>query len=305
LRSLRGETVKGLEEIARIPLTGLLRYREASSTPLQSRDGRIIGAIAAVRDITDRKRAEMALRESEARYRELSEHLEQKVKEKVVELQQAETLAAMGRMVSVVAHEVRNPLQKIRMGVELLNAELTRDPDNLEILEDINDGVHTLNGIVGELLNYARPIGLELAAVRVEDLVQRALGLVKEKLANISLQTKLDDKEILADGPKLVQVLVNLLTNSADAMPNGGTLTLSSSFSEDNIFILSISDTGCGIEEQNLPKVFQPFFTTKTKGTGLGLAISKKIIEAHHGSLQLYGKIGEGTTAEISLPGCR
>jgi len=305
LRSLRGETVRNFEEIVRDPLTGLLRYREGSSTPLRRRDGRIVGAVAAVRDVSARKRAEIALRESETRFRELSEHLEQKVREKVVELQQAETLAAIGRMVSVVAHEVRNPLQKIGMGVETLKSDLGQDSTELEILDEIAFGVDSLNGIIGDLLNYSRPIKLDPAPVRIEDLVEQAISLLHNKLPNISLSIKLDrpQEELRVDRMKFVQVLANLISNSADAMPDGGTMTIQSSYNDNaGIFSLSVSDTGHGIKEHDIKKIFEPFFTTKVRGTGLGLAFCKKIIEAHHGELRITSKEGNGTTAEIILP---
>jgi PAS domain S-box-containing protein len=304
LRSLHGETIKGFEEIIRVPHTKELRYREGSSTPLRCRDGKIIGAVAAIRDITYRKMAERALRESEARYKELVLSLEEKVNEKVAELKRTETLAAIGRMVSVVAHEVRNPLQGIGMGVQILNAEMGQDKSKSELLEDINYSVKTLNGIIIDLLNYARPIELKVAPVRVADLVQDALNVVKQRLRNVTMEIDLDqpEKEILVDGSKLIQVLVNLLANAADAMPNGGTLTVRSSIVDKNTFRLRVSDTGHGIEEQNMERIFEPFFTTKTRGTGLGLAICRRMVEAHHGILRIMSEVGNGTTAEIILP---
>jgi PAS domain S-box-containing protein len=283
------------------------KFVEATYVPHLDEHGHVHGFFALIIDIDERKRAEMALRESEVRYRELSENLEEKVKEKLTELKQTETLAAVGRAVSVVAHEVRNPLQSISMGIDSLKMELAQDESKAEILEEIKYGVDTLNGIISELLNYAKPIGLNLAPVRVADLVQRSLNLLEKKLRNITLHLELDrpEREITVDAAKCIQVLVNLVTNAADAMPDGGDLTIRSSFTKQNgaeIFRLSVSDTGYGIEEQNLERIFEPFFTTKTRGTGLGLAICKKTIDAHHGALRVMSEVGKGTTAEVLFP---
>jgi PAS domain S-box-containing protein len=285
--------------------SGRQKYVEATYVPDVDEHGKVQGFFALVNDIDERKKAEEALRESESRYRELSEHLEDKVNQKVAELKQAESLAAIGRMVSVVAHEVRNPLQSIGMGVDILKMELEHDEERKEVLEEVNYGVNTLNRIINELLNYSRPMKLEPALVRVEDLVEESVSLVIEKMKDISLSIKLEQPEhtIVADPMKLLQVLVNLISNAVDAMPDGGNLTVHASIAESgNLLRLSISDTGRGIDPQNMEQIFEPFFTTKARGTGLGLPLCKKIIEAHRGTICITSTVGEGTTAEIELP---
>jgi signal transduction histidine kinase len=251
------------------------------------------------------KQSEEALRKSEARYRGLSESLEETVKEKVAELRQAQRLAALGQMVSFVAHEIRNPLQNIRFGVDEIRKEIGEDETKLEILEDIESGVEMLNGTVRELLEYSRPVNLEYTLWPISDIVGQALDAAGHKLRNITTRLELEsgDRKIYIDAHKIARVLVNLISNAAEAMPNGGNLTICSQFSQsEGVLKLCVSDSGCGIDAENLERVQEPFFTTKAQGTGLGVPICKKIVEAHSGSLTITSKVNEGTTVEIMLP---
>jgi signal transduction histidine kinase len=248
-----------------------------------------------------------ALRNSEARYRGLSASLEDVVREKMVELKQAESLAAIGRMVSIVAHEVRNPLQNIQMGVDSMRSEIGDDEGQAEILGEIDYGVDLLNGIIAELLDYSRPVTLKRSPQSVGDLVGHALRTLTHKLDNIDVQLELggDARKIVVDAFRIGAVLVNLISNAAEAMPAGGDLKISSDVCEDNglpMLRLSISDTGCGIDEEDLKQIHEPFFTTKIRGTGLGIPVCKKIAEAHNGRLVITSEVNEGTTAELWLP---
>jgi PAS domain S-box-containing protein len=271
-------------------------------------DARLAAAFADHAAITFRNNLYLdALRKSEERYRLLSESLEETVRKKVAELHQAQSLAALGQVVSVVAHEIRNPLQNIGLGIELLRDAAGDDPDNLDTLNGIEAGVDMLNRIVGELLQYSRAVTLERSDCTVEEIVRKALGALPEKLNGITVELNLEhaDRTVSLDAPKMTRVLVNLISNAAEAMPDGGALRISSRFTDadgQTRLSLAVSDTGCGIDESILHRVDEPFFTTKKKGTGLGLSICKKIVEAHNGGLTLRSKPNQGTTAEITIP---
>jgi PAS domain S-box-containing protein len=274
---------------------------------LRDESGNPCGMWAFVRDITESKRTERELRASELKYRRLSEQLEETVKQKVEELQQASQLAAAGRMVAVIAHEIRNPLQTIQFGLESFRKTAGPRGEYEEILKEITYGATLLNTITSELIEYAKPLKLKKSKISLQNLIDQALATAAPKLSGIhvSLELQQEDKQILCDPDKLPQALVNLLFNAADAMPDGGSVTIRSrEFAEGSKCFLSISvtDTGSGMKEIDLEQVYEPFFTTKIRGIGLGLPMCKKIIEAHGGVIAVKSKENEGTAVEIILP---
>jgi len=253
------------------------------------------------------KRSEEALRESEARYRNISVDLAQAVDKKVEELRQAESLASIGRMVSVVAHEIRNPLHNIYMGVDSLRMRLGGNEELLEIMGEIDYGVESLNSTVKELLDYSRPVNLEYALWPIQEIVEQAVNTLTDKVENTTIQVNLDHGNggICVDAAKMVRVFANLILNAVEAMPEGGNIDIhSKTFQQDsaNVLLLSISDNGTGIDENDIEHIQDPFVTTKPQGTGLGIPICRKIIEAHEGSLRIKSTVNEGTTVEITLP---
>lgn len=256
-------------------------------------------------EIAERERTEEALRQSEQRYRQLTESLEETVKNKVAELQQAQSLAALGQVVAVVAHEIRNPLQNIYFAIEDLKEFIGDDPQKLDVLERIDLGVSQINTLVGELLQYSRPVTLNPAPVNVLQVIQQALRSTENKLQNIVVRLDLEreDRQITMDAEKIFRALTNIITNAANAMPEGGTLSVYTRYNEaEGKFVIGVSDTGEGMDTQTLARIREPFFTTKPYGTGLGIPIVEKLVAAHNGSVRIKSAVKEGTTVEIELP---
>lgn len=299
----KGETVIGqYMEIRRFD--GTRGFVINSAAPILDSSGKIAGAAVAIQDITELRSIQDALRESEERYRELAKSLKKTVREQVKHLRDVESLAAIGRLMAIVAHEIRNPLLNIQLGLDALRGRLSLDEADMEVLGEIQHGVSLVDDTINELLEYARPLRLEYVSQPIAEIVQQALEALAPTLDNIAIDVKLesDKREISVDGPKITRVLMNVLANAAEAMPEGGTLKILSKSSGPRKLSLSISDTGHGMSAETLNNLFQPFYTTKVTGTGLGLANAKKAIEAHHGSISVKSKPNRGTTVKIILP---
>jgi len=258
-------------------------------------------------NITALKQTEQALRESEVRCRLLSKHLEETVQAKAVELQQVENLASIGQLVAVVAHDLKNPLQNIQLGVELLRREVGEDAPKLELLADIEYGANLLGKIVGDLLEYSRPVSLSRSPQYVRTVIEQALETVNFRLAHISVRKHFRHKPkgVYIDSGKLVRALTNLFSNSIEAMPEGGTLSIETELVQrgrEEMMKVVVADNGAGIPPEHRERIADPFFTTKPKGSGLGFPISKRIIEAHGGTIIVRSDLGKGTAVEMVLP---
>ncbi len=223
------------------------------------------------------------------------------------ELQRSERLAALGKVAAGVAHELRNPLSSIKGLAILLQSKFTgeKEKSGVEAANLLVHEVERLNRSIGELLDYAKPAKLNKISVNVNAVVKKTVLLVNMDLEdrNIVLDLHLSDElpEVEGDEDKLNQVFLNLLLNGIQAMDDGGRLTVSSNQKGKNVLVV-VEDTGTGVSNENLQKIFDPYFTTKSDGTGLGLAMSAKIIEEHEGEIVLTNRKGEGTRVEVVLP---
>jgi PAS domain S-box-containing protein len=253
-------------------------------------------------DITDRKRAEMALRESEQKLRDQAKELEQ-------QLIASGRLVSLGQVTASMAHEFNNPLGIIIGFVEdMLGNTKPSDPEHRG-LKIINDEALRCKKIVEDLMEYARPRSAEMSMIDVQSVIERALQLVethlyKQKIEAVN-ETRAGLPKIYADSQQLAQVLVNLHLNAIDAMPNGGKLRVAARAAdkEKSMLIISVADTGVGIEDAEMGKIFQPFYTAKKRrGLGLGLPICERIVKNHGGEIKVASRPGQGTTFEIRLP---
>jgi len=218
-----------------------------------------------------------------------------------------EHLASIGRMAATVAHEIRNPLSAIRGLAQYFatNAQ-DSDPEERSYAETIVSESDRLNTVVSELLDYARPLELNLEETHIkalfEDTVRSIVLETEEKGIEIEQNIESDIPAIQLDRDRLLQILLNLTQNSIAAMPNGGKLVLRAEWlTKSQSIQLTIEDTGAGISEQDIPRLFEPFFTTRTHGTGLGLAIVRKIIDAHNGKIEVHSEEGKGTKVILTI----
>jgi signal transduction histidine kinase len=225
-------------------------------------------------------------------------------------LNQAERSAVIGRLTQGVAHEIRNPLNVLNLSIDHVSTKFAPDDPARRkqftgILSSIKDEIGRLNRMVTDLLNYGRPAKLSVSPIDVADLVNETMALVKPQAneQGVALQIERDggDVRIVGDPERLKSCLSNIAINALQAMPAGGHL-IARVHKSDGTVEVSISDTGVGIKEDSLPKVFEPYFSTKQAGFGLGLAVTKKIVEEHRGSIEVQSHVDKGTTFTLKLP---
>jgi two-component system sensor kinase FixL len=218
---------------------------------------------------------------------------------------QSERLAALGQVVAEISHEIKNPLMMIGGFARQLTREAS-DEKNLSKLNIIANEVARLEKLLSELRDLYSPRTLDIEEMDINELLHEIYELVREdcEKKHIRVEFRTDDAKVIVNGDraKLEQVFLNLMKNAVEAVDEDGLVTLSSSVKAKEVEI-SISDSGCGIAEQNREKVFSPFFTTKKHGTGLGLSVSKSILENHPGcSFGFESEQGKGTTFKVSMP---
>ncbi len=225
-------------------------------------------------------------------------------------LRRAESLASLTTFTAGVAHEIKNPLGAIGIHIQLMQKALARDsvPDpeffnrNLNVL---SEEVERLNSIVVDFLFAVRPMDVNLKDECLNEILTDILNFVKPELdeSNIEIETDFEeDIPLLQIDEKLIkQAVLNIVKNAKNAMEGGGHLNLSIAREEDSV-VLRVKDDGEGIPEENLNKIFEPYFTTKDFGSGLGLTLVYKIIKEHDGEIQLKSKVGEGTVFILRFP---
>jgi two-component system, sporulation sensor kinase E len=249
------------------------------------RSGRVEGNVVHVENVTDKKIEQARLR-------------------------RAESLAALTTLTAGVAHEIKNPLQSIGIHIQLIQKLLqgrkTLKRDQVEpYLQVINEEVGRLNRIVVDFLFTVRPMDAKLVKSDLNQIVRDLIDFMRFELeeANVRAELALGGNlpALELDEKFMKQALLNVIQNAVSAMPEGGTLTVET-VRQGNDVHLRITDTGVGIPEEHMTKIWEPFFTTKDFGSGLGLTLVFKIVKEHRGEISVQSRVGEGTTFTVSLP---
>jgi signal transduction histidine kinase len=233
------------------------------------------------------------------------EQAEERAKhEKELEMMHAEKLASLERLTSGITSEIGNPLTSVFSFVQVLT-DMEEDEFKKETLETISFHMNRIEDILKQLSGFSKMPPLELKPCKVNGLIEDSLSLIQydKRVQDITIMRDLwpDMPVITTDGNQLSQVIVNIVLNAADAMPNGGTLTIRSRLKDDRV-VIDFVDTGARIAKENLGRIFDPFYTTKEQGTGLGLAVSYSIIKKLNGSLTVESGPDKGSRFVITLP---
>ena len=261
--------------------------------------------IVSMVDVTERKRAEEALKEYSERLEEMVEERTQELQDAQEQLVRREKLAALGQLAGGVAHELRTPLGVIsNAGYYLKLVNPHADETTREYLDMISAEVGKATKIISDLLDFTHVKSSERQPATISALVDHTFAQCPAaENVQVNLQIPPDLPTLFVDPQQIEQVLANLITNAYQAMPEGGTLTISAK-AEQAGATLSIADTGCGTSLENMDKLFEPLFTTKARGIGLGLAISKNLVEANGGTIEVESDSvpGKGSTFTVTLP---
>jgi signal transduction histidine kinase len=224
-------------------------------------------------------------------------------------LREAEHLSGIAQLAKSIAHEIRNPLNFISLSIDHLRTKYTPSEDDGKeafesLMNSIKKEIQRLNKLVGDFLDYGKPLKLNLQEVDVENLIDDVISLVKAKAEKDGIRIYHTRGEMpkLSIDPELFKTCIfNVILNAFQAMPSGGDLMMKTHISDSRAYI-TVEDTGMGVPRENLQKLFDPFFSTKSTGLGLGLAMTKRVVEEHGGKVNFQSTEGKGSTITISLP---
>ncbi|MFQ5533740.1 MAG: nitrogen regulation protein NR(II), partial [Sphingomonadales bacterium] len=276
---------------------GELYWESASISAIRDAEGKITHYLAVKEDVTERIR------------------LEQKVEERNAEIAKTQALAATGRMANMIAHDLRNPLSTIKMGLQMLGQRQSRDWDeeDIETKQLALEQVHYMEEILADLLSYSRPPALTPEWLSISNLLNTTVittqRYIEKYRAQVNYTCQPELPTLHGDARKLRQAFSNMIVNAVQAMedlPENEReieICVELDLPEDGPRIrVEIRDRGHGIAPERMAHLFEPFFTTRAKGTGLGLAIVKNIVDQHQGTVELMPRTGGGTRAVICLP---
>jgi PAS domain S-box-containing protein len=269
----------------------------AAETDLQTAEGprRVGVSVQAIQEDGERMGALVTLRDLDS------------IESINTQLQVSERLAALGRITAGVAHEVKNPLNSMRLWLENLKESLPTEPDtgSQQAVQVLDKEIDRLDAVVKRFLDFTRPMDVRLEATQLADLLKEVVEVASPQLQKSKIQVAqllpIDVPEVYVDRALLKQAVLNLVLNAVDAMPTGGQLRLMLS-RRGEMAEITVGDTGKGIPLENRQKIFQLFFTTRPGGSGIGLASTFRIVQLHNGSIDFTSEVGRGTTFRIELP---
>lgn len=260
-----------------------------------------------LRDITERKISDEKVRLYSKQLKEHSEHLEELVAERTKELRVAERLAVIGETAAMVGHDLRNPLQAMTSTLYLANRlvgpEKVEDRrEAVELLNMLDEQVYYMDKIVSDLQDFARPVAIEPTETNLADLIRDTVRNARiPENVDVSLGFQGDVSNMILDPTLFRRVLTNLIVNAVQAMPKGGKLTITASKERESLTV-TVQDTGVGIAQENLARIFNPFFTTKAKGQGLGLPVCRRLVEVQDGTITVKSELGKGSEFTFAIP---
>ena len=297
---------KGFELDYRIVLPeGIIKFIHVVAHPVFNTSGDLVEFVGTVMDVTERKRAEEDLRESERRYREGQ-----------IELAHVTRVTTLGELTASIAHEVNQPLSALVTNAGACLRWLNRETPDLDEARRsaemiIKDG-HRAGEVIRRIRALSKKTDPQMAPLGINDVVNEVIALVQREVFSHRVSLRMEPAPalpaVLADRVQLQQVLINLVINGIEAMQlvtdRPRQLVIRSRQDEADQVLVTVTDCGVGISAENAEKLFNPFFTTKSGGMGMGLSISRSIIEAHGGRLSASGNVGPGATFQFAVPAC-
>ncbi len=278
-------------------------YASIVASPINDDQGVYIGTLALVADVTLRKDMEKKLEKYSKNLEEIVQQKTSQLAEAQAQIIKSERLTAIGELAGMIGHDLRNPLTGIKNASYYLKKKETQglSAQSKEMLEIIDKCVGHSNKIINDLLDYSKEMRLERKETSIENLIVQALAMVQIPKKVKVVKHVAYSAKMKVDSDKLERVFINLVKNAVDAMPDGGLISIIAKQESNNLEI-SFTDTGMGIPDEALPKLFSPLSTTKAQGMGFGLAICKRIVEAHGGTISFKTSKGKGTTFTVTLP---
>lgn len=250
---------------------------EMQASPVIAKDNAVNSVVLVARDITELEKTQEIFRKSEK-------------------------LSVAGQLAAGIAHEIRNPLTSIKGFIQIMQSGIRRD----EYLDIMISEINRMETIISEFLLLARPQTINVKQTKLDALLTSTIQLVNThaifRNVQIAYSPYMDHIMLDCDENQMKQVFINILKNSIESMPEGGLISVETTMLDRDTMKVSFQDTGCGIPEDRLIRLGEPFYSTKEKGTGLGLMISYKIIKEHHGKLTIQSEVNKGTTVDIMLP---